>query len=259
MKPAQPSRPPAAKAVAEYYDSVARAYGDKYLGTWYYRTLYRKLGEVLDLYIRRGMRVLDVGAGTGFWTLYMQARGARVTALDISGESLKACRCGDKAQGDAASLPVRAGAYDAVTALGSVYNHLGDLEKAFAAAAHALRRGGLFIADIDNAVCLDMLYEYLLFQGLGRLRDALIRGVVRGVWESADGELPFNYYSYFYVKSALRRAGLEVVDARPIYLVPPLPSRLLQRRFRLKAFEKFDLLRRLAPLATTVVYVAAKV
>lgn len=247
------------KAVADYYDTVARLYVDKYLGTWYYRTLYRKLGEVLDVYIKRGMYILDVGAGTGFWSLYMQARGATVIPLDISIESLKVCRCGDRIQGDAAMLPIRARRFDAVTALGSVYNHLHNLESAFASVAHVLKKGGIFITDIDNAVCLDMLYEYLLFQGVGKFKDALFRGVVRGVWESVDSELPFNYYSYFYVKSALRKAGLEIIDARPIYLFPPLPSRFLQKRFRLKFFEKLDLLKRFAPFATTVIYVAVKV
>jgi len=111
---------------------------------------------------------------------------------------------------------------------------------------------------VDNAVCLDMLYEYLLYQGLGGLKNALLRGVVEGRWESAHGEIPFTYYSYFYVRAALRRAGLKLVEARPVYLLPPLPTRLLQRRLRLRWLERLDHLRPLAPLATTVVYVAVK-
>ncbi len=246
------------RAVAKYYDSIAHIYSDVYLRMEYYRRLYRRIGEVLDRYIKPGMSVLDVGSGTGFWSLYMTRLGARVTSLDISQMSLKQCRCAEKVAGDAARLPVRRGVYDAVTALGSVYNHLSDVGDAFRSAAWALRRGGLFIADIDNAVGIDMLYEYLLFQNPSKLIAAARDGVVRGVWESADGEIPFTYYTYFYVKSALARAGLRLVEARPIYLVPPLPTRLLQRRFRLGFFEKLDLLRPLAPLSTTVIYVAVK-
>jgi len=50
---------------AAYYDAIAHIYSDIYLRMEYYRLLYRKLGEVIDRYITPGMRVLDVGAGTG--------------------------------------------------------------------------------------------------------------------------------------------------------------------------------------------------
>lgn len=246
------------RAVAKYYDSIAHIYRDVYLRMEYYRRLYRRIGEVLDRYIKPGMLVLDVGSGTGFWSLYMSRLGAHVTSLDISQMSLEQCRCTEKIAGDAASLPVRRGVYDAVTALGSVYNHLSDVRGAFRSAARALRRGGIFIADIDNALCLDMMYEYLLFQGPSKLITAARGGVVRGVWESAGGEIPFTYYTYFYIKSALTDAGLRLVEARPIYLASLLPTRLLQRKFRLGFFEKLDLLKPLAPLSTTVVYVAVK-
>ena len=245
-------------STAAYYDAIAPVYIDVYLGIDYYRLLYRKLGEVIDAYIRPGMVVLDVGAGTGFWSVYMRARGAQVVSLDISARSLELCKCNDKVNGDAARLPVRRGSFDAVTALGSVYNHMSSLDEAFASVARALKRGGLFITDVDNAVCLDMLYEYLFHQGLRRLGEALFRGVVKGRWESAHGEIPFTYYSYFYVRSALSRAGFRLVEARPIDLLPPLPARLLQRRLSARWFERFDLLKRLAPLATTVIYVAVK-
>ena len=243
---------------AAYYNAIAHIYRDIYLRMEYYRLLYRKLGEVVNKYIKPGMRVLDVGAGTGFWSLYMRRRGAHVVSLDISFKSLEMCRYGERINGDAAHLPFKTGSFDAVTAFGSVYNHISGLADAFASASHVLRRGGLFIADVDNAVCLDMLYEYLLYQGLDGLKNALLRGVVEGRWESAHGEIPFTYYSYFYVRAALRRAGFRLVEAKPIYLLPLLPTRLLQRRLRLRWLERLDYLRPLAPLATTVVYVAVK-
>jgi len=246
------------KAVAAYYDAAAKRYGDKYLKMEYYRTLYRKVGEVLDKYVKPGMSVLDVGAGTGFWTTYMAAKGAHVIALDISAKSLRECKCGDRVAADGESLPARKGRFDAVTALGSVLNHMPDAARAVREASQALRPGGVLIADVDNALCLDMLYEYVLFQGLGKLVEALRRGAVRGVWESADGEIPFTYYTYYYMKKALHSAGLKLVEARPIYLLPLLPSRVLQRDFKTKPLEKLDLLKPLAPLATTVIYVAKK-
>ena len=168
------------EAVAKYYDSIAERYADKYLRNEYYRILYRKIGEVLDKYIRPGARVLDIGAGTGFWSTYMQSKGALVEALDLSTQSLKACKCGDRVAADASRLPARQRGFDVVTALGSVYNHIEKVEEAFKEAFKALKKGGIFITDIDNAVCVDMMYEYFLFKGLDKLDDALKKGVVRG-------------------------------------------------------------------------------
>ncbi|MEL9990219.1 MAG: methyltransferase domain-containing protein [Thermoproteus sp.] len=246
------------RAVAKYYDLIAETYKYKYLKMEYYRILYRKIGEVIDRYIRPGMEVLDVGAGTGFWTIYMKSKGARVVALDLSTRSLKACRCEDKIAGEASRLPVRTRKFDVVTALGSVYNHATRLDEALRFASSALREGGLLITDIDNAVSLDMFYEYLLFQGLDKLKEALIKGAVKGSWESANGEIPFYYYTYFKVRSSLANVGLKVIEARPIYLLPLLPTRILQRKFMAKFVEKFDFLTLFAPLATTIIYVAEK-
>lgn len=79
--------------IVNYYDSIAPRYVDEYLKVKYYRLLYQKLGEAVDKYIKGGMWVLDVGAGTGFWSLYMKKRGARVVSLDISN---RLCKCEDK-------------------------------------------------------------------------------------------------------------------------------------------------------------------
>jgi 2-polyprenyl-6-hydroxyphenyl methylase/3-demethylubiquinone-9 3-methyltransferase len=73
--------------------------------------------------IEGGQRVLDVGAGTGNAAIAAAERGARVTALDITPESLAAGRAEAESrgldlewvEGDAEALPFADGEFDVVT------------------------------------------------------------------------------------------------------------------------------------------------
>ena len=53
------------------------------------RTLLRWLGEDL-----RGLRVLDVAGGDGYWAAQARGRGARAVALDLAGAKLRRGRRG---------------------------------------------------------------------------------------------------------------------------------------------------------------------
>lgn len=67
-----------------------------------------------------GQVVLDVGCGTGYFSLQLQQRGAKVICLDLSPDMLAAARarCGDVNMhyqlGDAEQLPLQAGSVDYV-------------------------------------------------------------------------------------------------------------------------------------------------
>ncbi len=80
--------------------------------------------------IEPGMRVLDVGAGTGNASLPAAQRGARVTASDLTPELLEAGRRRAEAEGlalewveaDAERLPFEDGAFDVVvSAIGAMF------------------------------------------------------------------------------------------------------------------------------------------
>jgi ubiquinone/menaquinone biosynthesis C-methylase UbiE len=76
-----------------------------------------------------GMRVLDVGCGTGAFTAAIAQAGARWTGLDISLEMLKQARrarlpvitdTADSVNGDARILPFRSSSFDAVLSIGLI-------------------------------------------------------------------------------------------------------------------------------------------
>ena len=84
-----------------------------------------------------GMRLLDVGAGTGSWAAALTRwfPGVDVLAVEPSAAMRDRCVHRPVVAGEATALPLRAGTVDAVW-LSTVIHHLPDL----AAAARELRR-----------------------------------------------------------------------------------------------------------------------
>lgn len=92
------------ETVADEYDAARPSYPTE---------IYDALG-LLD-----GVRVLDVGAGTGIATRALLARGAAVVAVDPGPEVLRRARARtadlDAVVGDGAVLPIRSGSVDLIT------------------------------------------------------------------------------------------------------------------------------------------------
>lgn len=82
--------------LSEHFD--LRGTGETGLSLAYNRACYQLRGEVLERALReqsfdpRGRTVLDVGCGTGFFTGWYLARGARVTGIDIAPTSVERLR-----------------------------------------------------------------------------------------------------------------------------------------------------------------------
>ncbi len=184
-------------------------------------------------------KVLDLGSGTGVWTMLLRKRGYHVVSLDISRASLIKCtrsrRCSDPVQGDAVKLPFRDGYFDAVIAYGSVFNHIVKSENAFREVSRVLGSGGYLLFDVDNLICPDMAYEALLggvsIRG-GFLRGGLIsgRGGHVGYWYGHGNEaVPLRFFTIKEILSILGSYGFEVVDLKGIHVLSnTIPSRIHQ-------------------------------
>lgn len=121
-------------------------------------TLRRRFSDVS--HARTGLRVLDVGCGTGRSLRIYEPQVASYTGMDLSLGALRLAhvRHADRAwtQGDALKLPFRDASLD-VVAFSSVLHHVPDMHAALDAAVRVLRPGGLVFAFDPNLLHPAML------------------------------------------------------------------------------------------------------
>jgi len=112
------------------------------------RTLLRWLGGDL-----RGLRVLDVAAGDGYWAAQARKRGARAVALDLAGAKLSRGRQLSAppalVRSDALQLPFRDASFDRVMSICAI-EHFDDGEKALDEMARVLAPGGELVMSADS-------------------------------------------------------------------------------------------------------------
>jgi len=158
------------KTVREKFSAAAETYADL---CSVQMNVARALADRLPL--KDGMRVLDVGAGTGTLAAEIRRRcgDARVVALDAAAEmtAVGARRYGDVVwlQGDALALPFHESSFDLVMSSSS-YQWVADLPRAFTEARRVLRRGGRCYASLFGRATLGELFESLQAAGLARGR-----------------------------------------------------------------------------------------
>jgi SAM-dependent methyltransferase len=172
------------RRLAEHFD--LRGTGETGLSLAYNRACYALRRSVLDRALRRarfepdGQRVLDVGCGSGFFTGYYLARGAKVTGVDISSTSVQ--RLGERHPearfllADVSETPV-AGPFDLINAFDVLYHITDDgrWERALAHLAAALAPGGLLLVT-DAFQLLGGAAEHNRMRPLAAYRERLAAG-----------------------------------------------------------------------------------
>jgi predicted TPR repeat methyltransferase len=148
--------PPAAPAtfVARLFNSYANNFDEHLVGRLGYQGP-RRLRETIDrIEPQRALDVLDLGCGTGLVGAALRERAKTLVGVDLSPAMIEKSR--QRGVYDAleladvtAAMQRRNEAFDLIVA-GEVFVYIGDIRATFAAAAQALRRGGLFLFTIER-------------------------------------------------------------------------------------------------------------
>lgn len=188
-------------------DADVAVVGHRAMGRAYNSEIYARRIEALEAMLERhidkapaGLRVLDIGCGSGFYTGFWQARGVReYVGLDISGGAIGClARAYPEYQFVEADITERLPgalleqpAFDVITAFDVLYHIIDDQRaiSAFANIADLLAKDGkIFVMDLlcrrDYQLCKHVIY---------RARDEYLEHLLKNRLVLADSELLFHF------------------------------------------------------------------
>jgi ubiquinone/menaquinone biosynthesis C-methylase UbiE len=199
----------------------------------------RRFREVLERAdLRPGQRVLDLGCGWAFGTLWARSLGCRVAGVDLGMDQLRWARGSLEAgaelgltQANAKALPFPSASFDRVVSV-EMMEHVfrPDRSRVFEEIARVLKPGGRVALSTPNS---DSPIEVL--KRLAVRWPAFRRRLPSSCFpESADDPTAYHPYRYHHplplreLRERLESAGLEVAGAaRFLWVVKTLPDALV--------------------------------
>jgi 2-polyprenyl-3-methyl-5-hydroxy-6-metoxy-1,4-benzoquinol methylase len=204
---------------ARFYDTIAGefdALSNQYDTRRRLEIVFEELLAQKDL---TGRSVLDVGCGTGWFSQWAAARGARVTSLDIGvrllAETRRRCPTRPVAA-DACRLPLLSDTFDVVISSECI-EHTVDPRLALREIHRVARRGGLIVVTLPN-----QRWHFAL-----AIANALNLRPFHG-YE--------NWLRWSELRDELRSAGARIDELRGFHLVPPIVPAMRPLLRRLDAY-----------------------
>lgn len=231
------------------YDACnVTAYDDFFEGAPFYRhcVLYTLLETLLSGPLE-GKRVLDLPCGTGHLALALTARGAYVTAADVSQAMLEQCkehvqdfpqvRCVQHDALETGLIPPGAFDYACVLHLLCFANTYPKMVRMSRTILMNLKKGGraFFYTCTAAPQVGSRRYSELTHSKVLRYQPVCEDGPVAVEWEILHGPEPFTLSSYAWAQSAqlraLQEAGFQQVRVHPLGLNPAYSGEMPLDRF----------------------------
>jgi SAM-dependent methyltransferase len=188
--------------------------------------LFRAESAIFDRFLRPGMRVLDLGCGTGRVARRLAGRGVRVVACDLNLEALAEFRRRNLTGadhervaifgGDARTLPLGDETVDAVVFAYNGLDMIGSMAgrvEALAEIERVLRPGGIFVASSHNPMGTILSPRASRSRTLWRFRLRFVwtGAFLRPMFEDVDGARIHQAIPGTFMRQVRRHAGLEPV------------------------------------------------
>ena len=184
---------------------------------------YQRFGVLLPK--RRPLKVLDIGCGTGAWSVHWAGRGCIVTGVDFDPEFIGRARCREGLTdpnvfrgivGDATRLPADIGQFDVVV-LNSLLEHVPDWRGAVSGAARALAPGGVLLLTTTNRhhPLQGEVNHFPFYPWLpGAVRERVLAWIMKHRRDLVNyTDFPaVHWFSYPQLRRELRELGLQVYD-----------------------------------------------
>jgi SAM-dependent methyltransferase len=127
--------------------------------------LFKRACEVADIVFEKlpegKLRVLDVPAGAGAYSQYLQEKhGAEVIAADIDPSKWVYTQCKFQQANLAREIPFESNSFDVVFCIEGL-KHVSDVQMALAELSRVLKPGGTLVFSIPNDLCMQSRLRYL--------------------------------------------------------------------------------------------------
>jgi len=146
--------------MTETYDALMKYYGsydeDGRLTTRYGRVEFLTTVHYVEKYLKKGMRILEIGAGTGRYSHFLARQGYEVDAVELMPKNIEEFRKNTEPgeairifEGNATELSfLDSGVYDMTLMLGPMYHLFAEAEKisALSEAIRVTKPGGVIFA-----------------------------------------------------------------------------------------------------------------
>ncbi len=198
--------------VSSFYEHDAGEYDRRWLRRGGLKTAQSQLAIVRELtHDWDGKHILELGCGTGRFSVDMASRGNPLTLIDLALQMLYVTRSKmmslnqqfNGSNGSVYQLPFEDGLFDAAYSI-NVFNHLENLPRALAEANRILKNDGLFLVNFAN------LYSYYFPMAL----------IINRKHKSIGRNVYSRWLSISQLKQLLHSAGFSIVKSFGNVYVP---------------------------------------